>query len=68
MAVTAEDVERVAEKYLDPDRVAIIVVGDRSVIEPGIRALDLGTVHVATVEDVLGPPPELGEEPESPGS
>ena len=64
MGVTAEDVERVAEKYLDPGRVAVIVVGDRSVIEPGIRALDLGTVHVASVEDVLGPPPELGEEPE----
>jgi predicted Zn-dependent peptidase len=64
MAVSAEDVGRVARQYLDPDRVAIIVVGDRSVIEPGIRALDLGTVHVETIEDVLGPAPELGEEPE----
>ncbi len=63
LAVTAEDVTRVARKYLDPDRVAIIVVGDRTVIEPGIRALDLGTVHTATVEDVLGPAPPLGEEP-----
>jgi predicted Zn-dependent peptidase len=66
MAVTADDVQRVAQRYLDPERIAIIVVGDRSVIEAGIRALDLGTVHVATIEDVLGPPPELGvETPES---
>jgi predicted Zn-dependent peptidase len=68
LAVTADDVERVARQYLDPDRVAIVVVGDRSVIEPGIRALNLGTVHVATIEDVLGPAPELGEEPETPDS
>ncbi|HYO47586.1 MAG TPA: pitrilysin family protein [Gemmatimonadota bacterium] len=63
MGVTSEDVERVARRYLDPDRVAIIVVGDRSAIEPGIRALNLGTVHVMTIADVLGPAPELGEDP-----
>jgi predicted Zn-dependent peptidase len=63
MGVTVEDVERVARRYLDPDRVAIIVVGDRSVIEPGIRALNLGTVHTATIADVLGPAPQLGQEP-----
>jgi predicted Zn-dependent peptidase len=63
MGVTSEDVERVARRYLDPDRVAIIVVGDRSVIEPGIRALNLGTVHPATIADVLGPAPQLDESP-----
>jgi zinc protease len=68
MAVSGEDVERVARQYLDPDRVAIIVVGDRSVIEPGIRALDLGTIHIQTIEDVLGPAPELAVESEAPGS
>jgi predicted Zn-dependent peptidase len=63
MGVTSQDVERVARRYLDPDRVAIIVVGDRSVIEPGIRALNLGTVHTATIADVLGPAPRLDESP-----
>ncbi len=37
-------------------------------IEPGIRALNLGTVHAGTIDEVLGPAPELGEEPETPGS
>jgi zinc protease len=68
MAVTAEDVERVARKYLDPDRVAIVVVGDRATIESAIRALDLGTVHVETVEDVLGPPPPLEQAAAEPGT
>jgi zinc protease len=38
MAVTAEDVQRVARKYLDPDAMQIVAVGDglkiRSVLEP----------------------------------
>ncbi|HEX8921027.1 MAG TPA: hypothetical protein VF766_06095, partial [Pyrinomonadaceae bacterium] len=38
------DVERVANRYLDPSRMAILVVGDRKVIEPGLRSLtDVGT-------------------------
>lgn len=32
-AVTPEDVRRMAEQYLDPTRMAIVVVGDREVIE-----------------------------------
>jgi zinc protease len=60
MAVTKADVERVAKKYLDPQRVAIIIVGDRSEIEEGVRALNLGPVEVRSIQDVLGPPPVLG--------
>jgi len=41
-AVTAEDVQRVARSYVDPDHFAIVVVGDRSQIEAGIRALNEG--------------------------
>lgn len=44
-AVTAADVQRVAKKYLDPDHFAIVVVGDRSAIESGIRALNEGPIH-----------------------
>jgi predicted Zn-dependent peptidase len=60
MAVTKADVERVAKKYLDPENVAIIIVGDRSVIEQSVRALNVGAVEVLTVEDVLGKKPVLG--------
>ncbi|HUP01170.1 MAG TPA: pitrilysin family protein [Gemmatimonadota bacterium] len=56
-AVTVADVQRVARQYLDPEKVAIIVVGDREVVEAPIRALDLGPVEVRTIEEALGPPP-----------
>jgi zinc protease len=38
-AVTLADVNRVANKYLTPDKMAIVVVGDRKVIEPGLKQL-----------------------------
>ncbi|MCI0693065.1 insulinase family protein [candidate division KSB1 bacterium] len=57
LAVTKEDVERVAKKYLDPEKVAVIVVGDRAKIEKAVRALNLGPVQVMTVEQVLGKAP-----------
>jgi zinc protease len=37
--VTLQDVNRVANKYLDPSKMAIVVVGDRKVIEPGLKQL-----------------------------
>jgi len=40
-AVTIDDVNRVANKYLDPSRMAIVIVGDRKVIEPGLKELGL---------------------------
>jgi zinc protease len=56
-AVTAGDVQRVAQKYIQPDRVAVVVVGDLKTIEPGIRALNLGPVKVLTIDEVFGPRP-----------
>jgi hypothetical protein len=47
----------VATKYIQPDRLAVVVVGDRKVIEPGIRALNLGTIKALGIDDVFGPPP-----------
>lgn len=38
-AVTLDDVNRVARQYLDPTKMAIVVVGDRKVIEPGLKEL-----------------------------
>ena len=43
-AVTADDVQRVAHRYIDPDHFDIVVVGDKSQIEAGIRALNEGPV------------------------
>jgi len=42
--ITTEDVQRVARQYLDPDHFDIVVVGDRGQIEPGIKALNEGSI------------------------
>jgi predicted Zn-dependent peptidase len=60
LGVTQADVRRVARKYIVPDQMAVIVVGDRATIEEDIRALDLGPINNLSIEDVLGPPPEIG--------
>ncbi len=56
-SVTAADVQRVAQKYIKPDRLAVVVVGDLKVIEPGVRALNLGPIKVMTIDEVFGPRP-----------
>jgi len=43
-AITGADVQRVAREYIDPDHFDIVVVGDRSQIESGIRALNEGSI------------------------
>ena len=42
VAVTAPEVLRVAQQHLDPDRMALLVVGDRAVVEPALAALPYG--------------------------
>ena len=53
-AVTPEQVQKAAATYIQPRRFAVVVVGDRKVIEPGIRALNLGPVRVLSVAEALG--------------
>jgi zinc protease len=53
--VTGPGVEKAASRYIQPDKFAVVVVGDRKVIEAGIRALNLGTIEVLTVDEALGP-------------
>ncbi len=58
-AVTRADIERVATRYLDPGRMAILVVGDRKTIEPGLRSLtDIGAT--VTLLDPEGRPATNG--------
>jgi predicted Zn-dependent peptidase len=45
-AVRPGDVARVARRYLDTEHMVIVVVGDRTVIEPRLRALHTGPVVV----------------------
>jgi zinc protease len=50
-AVTSAAVQKGAGTYIQPEKFAVVVVGDRKVIEPGIRALNLGPVRVVSVDE-----------------
>jgi len=52
-AVTAEDVKRAADKYIQPDKFAVVIVGDRKVIEPGVKALNLGPLTAVDAAEVM---------------
>jgi len=63
LAVTQSDAQKAAQKYLEPGRIAIVVVGDRAKIEPALRALNLGPVQILSIDDVMGEAPVLGQQP-----
>src|SRR6202035_3017529 len=44
MAVTADDVQRVAKKYIDPNTMQVVAVGDASKIKPMLEKF--GTVEM----------------------
>src|SRR5262249_43200496 len=52
-AVTAEDVKRVADIYIQPARFAVVIVGDRKVIEAGVNALNLGPLTVVEPAEIF---------------
>jgi predicted Zn-dependent peptidase len=52
-AVTQADVQRVARQYIDPDKLAIVIVGDRKSIEAPLKATKVGDVVVV---DITGRP------------
>jgi zinc protease len=49
-AVTRDDLLRVARQYLDPDKLAIVIVGDRAKIEAGLQATRIGEIVILDVE------------------
>lgn len=59
LAVNKKGVEAAAKKYIVPDNMLIVVVGDRAKIEEGIRKLKLGKINFLSIEDVLGKKPQL---------
>lgn len=44
--LSAGDVQRAAQKYLDPSRLTIVIVGDIAKIRAGIEKLNLGPIEV----------------------
>jgi predicted Zn-dependent peptidase len=59
LAVTKEDVQRVAKKYIDPENIAVVVVGDQKSVQKGLEGLKLGKLKTMKIEDVLGKMPVL---------
>ena len=56
--VSVADATAAAQKYLDPDHIAIVVVGDRKQIEAGLRAAKIAPVIVVDEKArPLGPTP-----------
>lgn len=53
MAVTAEDVRRVANQYVRPGNSVVVIVGDRSKVEAGIRAANVGPVEIRDVTEFV---------------
>jgi zinc protease len=52
-AVTPAEVNAAAQRYIQPDKFAVVVVGDRKVIEPGIKALNLGPIRIVETSEVM---------------
>jgi predicted Zn-dependent peptidase len=51
-AVTAGDAQRAADRYIQMDKLAVVIVGDRKAIEAGVRALKLGPLRIVTPREL----------------
>jgi zinc protease len=51
--VTKEDVVRVAKKYIDLDHLAIVIVGDRAVIEGPLKATGIAPIAMTDIEGTV---------------
>jgi zinc protease len=54
-AVAAADVQRVAQQYIHPDHLTIVIVGDKKSVEPSIRALNLGSIKEVSIDELFAP-------------
>jgi zinc protease len=57
LGVSATALQKAAASQVDTKNMVFVVVGDRSIVEKPLRALNLGEIKVLSVEDVMGPPP-----------
>ena len=51
--VTAADLQRLAARYIQADKMAVVVVGDRNAIEGPIRQLNLGPINHITIDELF---------------
>lgn len=53
LAVTAEDVRRVAREHVRPESSVVVVVGDRASIEAAVRGANVGPVEIRTIDEFV---------------
>jgi hypothetical protein len=58
-AVTVDDIQRVAQQYLHPDRLAIVLVGDASVVTKQLAAVGFDEVERISIGDLDLSSPDL---------
>ena len=51
-SITPDDIQRVAQAYLKPDRLSVVLVGNASAFVPQLRALGLNDVETIPVEQL----------------
>jgi len=49
-AVTKDDLLRVAKQYIDLSHIAIVIVGDRSEVEAGLKATNIAPITILDIE------------------
>ncbi len=52
-AITQADVARVAQQYINPGSLAVVIVGDRKTIEPALKSTNVGPI---VIRDISGQP------------
>jgi len=51
--ITQTDVARVAQQYINPGSLAVVIVGDRKTIEQGLKSINVGPI---SIRDMAGQP------------
>ncbi len=52
-AITAEQVHQAALRYIDPEKVVVVLVGDRKLVEPQLKSLNLGPIEYLDAEQLF---------------
>jgi zinc protease len=65
-AVTIADLERVAKKYIDPSKFAVLIVGNETQFGAPLTDLNLGPMH--PIDITIPMPPGMRQQMEGPGN